>query len=154
MAEKKIKSGLRGWLILVAFYIFQMPVMFIVGLFDLSEVIIKPYNIFFKSPSLFLLENSSNIEIIILSIILILNIYIIFLFVKTKKTFPTFFKYFLLFHLGSLLILETYYKILNIESYVVFDVQFKIKFFKEAIYAFILAWYITVSKRVKVTFIN
>ena len=154
MAEKNIKSGLRGWLILVAFYIFHMPVIFTVGLFDLSEVISKPYNIFFKSPSLFFFENYSNFEIIIISIILILNIYIIFLFVITKKTFPIFFKYFLLFHLGSLLTLEIYYKILNIESYDIFDVQFKIKFFKEAIYSFVLAWYITVSKRVKVTFIN
>ena len=154
MEEKKIKSGLGGWLVLVAIYLIHMPVIFGVGLFDLSELISEPYKLLFKSPSLTLIENSLRIEILLLFTILITNLFLIYLFFKTKKNFPKLLNYFLLFYIGSFIILDVHYKLINIESYQLFDGSFKVKFFKELIYAFVLSVYISSSKRVKATFIN
>ena len=157
MEQKQIKSGLGGWLIVIGVYLIYPLIQFVIGLFNLSYLsnfISKPYSAFLNSPSINFLYNISNFQIIFVLIFLFASIYLIVLFFNKKKTFPKLFIYFLFFNLGSLLILEIYNKLIYIETYQMFDIGFKIKLFKQGIYAFICGAYITRSKRVKATFIN
>lgn len=156
--QSKVKSGLRGWLLLIGMGLVYGPI-------HILEVLLKIYPAIFKNGTLEALTTSGSKfyhpfwapyifgEIVFNAVILLASFYLIYLFFSKKLLFP---KLYIYLTVGSMIgvIIDTMLIKVVLPNKVIFDLNTLTPVAETVLKVLIFVPYITISKRVKATFLN